>query len=102
MVRRPGRVIYEAVDGERFRPDEAAGRAFRERHGLGDRPFLLAGGAPEREKRHDWLLDALTPFRAHGPPLLVCGGGGVARAGPRPAAPPRPTPRVVGVPPAAQ
>src|SRR5207247_9675690 len=30
MVRRPARVIYEAVDAERFRPDAAAGREFRE------------------------------------------------------------------------
>ena len=78
MVRPPRRVIYEALDVGRFRPDEPGGRAFRERHGLGDRPFLLAVGALEREKRYDWLLDALTRFGAHGPPLLVCGEGGFA------------------------
>ncbi len=78
MVRRPARVIYEAVDAERFRPDAAAGREFRERRGLGDRPFLLAVGALEREKRYDWLLDALARLGPHGPPLLVCGEGGFA------------------------
>src|SRR5207244_12165192 len=78
MVRPPRRVIYEALDVGRFRPDEAGGRAFRERHGLGDRPFLLAVGALEREKRSDWLLDALTRFGAHGPPLLACGARGRA------------------------
>jgi len=78
MVRRPARVIYEGVDVDRFRPDEAAGRAFRERHALGDRPFLLAVGALEREKRYPWLLDALARLGSHGPPLLVCGEGGHA------------------------
>src|SRR5207249_7414134 len=78
MVRRPARVIYEAVDAERFRPDAAGGRAFRERHGLGDRPFLLAVGALEREKRYDWLLDALARIGTQGPPLTVCSTGGFA------------------------
>src|SRR5207247_2339725 len=72
MVRRPARVIYEAVDAERFRPDAAGGRAFRERHGLGDRPFLLAVGALEREKRYDWLLDALARLGPQGPRSAKC------------------------------
>jgi phosphatidylinositol alpha-1,6-mannosyltransferase len=78
MVRPRYRVIYEAVDGEQFRPDEAAGRAFRERHGLGGRPLLLAVGALEREKRYDWLLDALARLGPHCPALVVCGDGGLA------------------------
>src|SRR5207245_9810677 len=54
MVRPPRRVIYEALDVGRFRPAEAGGRAFRERPGLGDRPFLLAVGALEGETAYDW------------------------------------------------
>jgi glycosyltransferase involved in cell wall biosynthesis len=78
MVRRPARVIYEGVDVAQFRPDEAAGRVFRQRHALGDRPFLLAVGALEHEKRYPWLLDALARLGSHGPPLLICGEGGHA------------------------
>src|SRR2546430_439684 len=74
MGRPPHRVIHEGVDVALFRPDPQAGRAFRARHGLGDRPFLLAVGALEREKRYDWILDAL------------------ARLGPRPPPPPPPPP----------
>src|SRR5438477_10885210 len=78
MGRPPHRVIHEGVDVALFRPDPQAGRAFRARHGLGDRPFLLAVGALEREKRYDWLLDALARLGPQGPPLLVCGEGGFA------------------------
>src|SRR5437667_4883429 len=77
MGRPPHRVIHEGVDVALFRPDPQAGRAFRARHGLGDRPFLLAVGALEREKRYDWILDAL------------------ARLGPRPPPPPPPPPPVI-------
>ncbi len=75
MGRPPRRVIYEAVDARVFRPDEGAGRAFRERHGLGNRPFLLAAGAVEREKRYDWLLEALAHCGAGAPPLVILGSG---------------------------
>ena len=75
MGRPPRRVIHEAVDVALFRPDAAAGRAFRARHGLGDRPFLLAAGALEREKRYDWMLDALARVGPR-PPLLVIRGSG--------------------------
>ena len=48
FMRRAGhRVIPNGVDCDLFRPDEAAGRAFRQRHGLGDRPILVAVGALE-------------------------------------------------------
>src|SRR5439155_684385 len=77
MGRPPHRVIHEGVDVALFRPDPQAGRAFRARHGLGDRPFLLAVGALEREKRYDWILDAL------------------ARLGPRPPPPPHPPPPAI-------
>ena len=77
MLRPPRRVIYEAVDVARFRPDPAAAAAFRQRHGLG--PFLLAVGALEREKRYDWLLDALAGLGRAAPPLVICGAGGAAR-----------------------
>jgi glycosyltransferase involved in cell wall biosynthesis len=78
MDRPPRRVIYEGVDPGRFRPDPEAGRAFRERHGLGDGPWLLAVGALEREKRHHWLLGALARLPEPRPPLVLCGDGGLA------------------------
>src|SRR5439155_619217 len=49
MGRPPRRVIHEAVDVALFRPDAAAGRAFRARHGLGGRPVVAvaSGALPE-------------------------------------------------------
>ncbi len=78
MGRPPHRVIYEGVDLELFRPDERAGLAFRQTHGMGDAPFLLAVGALEREKRYDWLLASLARLPGARPPLLVCGEGALA------------------------
>src|SRR3989442_15612435 len=78
MLRPPSRVIHEGVDLERFRPDPAAGRAFRERLRLGDGALLLAVGAIEWEKRYEWLLAALATLGAAAPPLVVCGEGGEA------------------------
>jgi glycosyltransferase involved in cell wall biosynthesis len=69
------RVIPNGVDCDLFRPDEAAGRAFRLRHGLGDRPILLAVGALEIEKRWDLLLESLALLPAPAPPLVLCGTG---------------------------
>src|SRR5438552_14739462 len=80
MSRPPYRVIYEGVNLERFRPDPAAGRAFRERQGLGDGPSVLAVGALEREKRYGWLLAALARLEEPRPRLMVCGDGGLAGA----------------------
>ena len=76
FMRRAGhRVIPNGVDCDLFRPDEAAGRAFRQRHGLGDRPMLLAVGALEIEKRWDLLLESLALLPAPAPPLVLCGSG---------------------------
>ena len=80
MGRPARRVIYEGVNLERFRPDPAAGRAFRERQGLGDGPSVLAVGALEREKRYGWLLAALARLEEPRPRLMVCGDGGLAGA----------------------
>jgi len=80
MSRPARRVIYEGVNLERFRPDPAAGRAFRERQGLGDGPSVLAVGALEREKRYGWLLTALARLPEPRPRLVVCGDGGFADA----------------------
>ena len=77
MRRAPSRVIAEGVDLKRFHPDPVAATAFRRRHGLGERPFLLAVGALEPEKRYDWLLRALTLVDS-APPLLICGEGRLA------------------------
>ena len=75
MERSPRRVIYEGVDSDVFRPDADAGRVFRARHDLGDRPFLLAVGALEHEKRYEWMLDALARLGPR-PPLVAIGGSG--------------------------
>ena len=76
FMRRAGhRVIPNGVDCDRFRPDEAAGRAFRRRHDLGDGPVLLGVGALEIEKRWDLLLDSVTRLAPPAPPLVLCGTG---------------------------
>ncbi len=75
MRRAPHRVIAEGVDLEAFAADPAAASAFRAAHGLAaDEPFLLVVGALTREKRGDFLLDAVR--LVHGAPtLVVCGEG---------------------------
>jgi glycosyltransferase involved in cell wall biosynthesis len=76
FMRRAGhRVIPNGVDCDQFRPDEAAALAFRERHGLGDRPILVAVGALEVEKRWDLLLESVALLPAPAPPLVLCGSG---------------------------
>src|SRR5438270_630168 len=76
FMRRAGhRVIPNGVDCDQFRPDEGAALAFRERHGLGDRPILVAVGALEIEKRWDLLLESLALLPAPAPPLVLCGTG---------------------------
>src|SRR3989442_5630933 len=78
---RPARGLTEGgVNLERFRPDRAAGRAFRDGQGLGDGPSVLAVGALEREKRYGWLLTALARLPEPRPRLVVCGDGGLADA----------------------
>ena len=73
-------VIPNGVDGARFRPDEAAGRAFRERHDLGEGPVLVGVGALEIEKRWDLLLDAVARLPSPAPPLVLCGRGALEGA----------------------
>jgi len=68
-------VIPNGVDCARFRPDEAAGRAFRQRHELGDGPVLVGVGALEIEKRWDLLLDGVARLSPPAPPLVLCGRG---------------------------
>ena len=76
FMRRAGyRVIPNGVDCDRFHPDEAAGLAFRRRHGLGDGPVLLGVGALEIEKRWDLLLDSVARLAPPAPPLVLCGTG---------------------------
>ena len=76
FMRRAGhRVIPNGVDCDLFRPDEAAGLAFRRRHGLSNGPVLLGVGALEIEKRWDLLLDRLALLAPPAPPLVLCGTG---------------------------
>ena len=81
FIGRPARrVIHEGVDVDVFRPDAQAGRAFRARHGLGDRPLLLAAGALEREKRYEWMLNAIARLGSRAPLLVIRGGGSLESA----------------------
>jgi len=76
FMRRAGhRVIANGVDCDLFRPDEAAGLAFRRRHKLGDGPVLLGAGALEIEKRWDLLLDSVARLAPPAPSLVLCGTG---------------------------
>src|SRR5437016_2007354 len=75
-MRRAGhRVIPNGVDCDLFRPDEAAGHAFRRRHALGDGPVRIGVGALEIEKRWDLLLDGVARLAPPAPPLVLCGTG---------------------------
>jgi len=76
MGRRPHTVIHNGVDVSRFRPDAAAGSAFRRRIGIERGPLLVAVAALHPEKRLDWLLDAVARLSPGAPPLVICGGGG--------------------------
>src|SRR5437899_12544639 len=79
FMRRAGhRVIPNGVDCDLFRPDEAAGRAVRRRHALGDGPVLLGVGALEIEKRWDLLVDGVARLARPGHPQLRVGGGELA------------------------
>ncbi|HKW41038.1 MAG TPA: glycosyltransferase family 4 protein [Gemmatimonadales bacterium] len=80
MGRPPHCAIYEGVNVDVFRPDTEAGRSFRAQHGLGDRPFLLAVGALEWEKRYEWMLDTLARLGPDGPLLMIRGSGSLAGA----------------------
>src|SRR5207244_11238199 len=65
FMRRAGhRVIPNGVDCDLFRPDDAAARAFRRRHDLGDGPVLLGGGSVETEKRWALLLASVARMAA--------------------------------------
>jgi glycosyltransferase involved in cell wall biosynthesis len=75
MGKVPYRVIWNGIDHQAFRPDPAAGLAFRVQHSLGDGPVLLASGALFPDKRYDVLIDALPLMRPDGPLLVICGTG---------------------------
>src|SRR5207244_4157085 len=49
--------------------------AFRQRHGLGDRPILVAVGALEIEKRWDLLLESVALLPTPAPLVVLCGSG---------------------------
>jgi glycosyltransferase involved in cell wall biosynthesis len=74
MQRAPHRVISEGVSLDDFRPDAAAGAAFRARHSLGDAPFVLTVGALTSEKRIGMIIDAVHRL-TDAPPLVICGEG---------------------------
>lgn len=74
MCRAATRVIPNGVDCDVFCPDEAAGRAFRQRHDVGDGPLLVGVGALEIEKRWDVLLNSVARL-APRVPLMLCGTG---------------------------
>ena len=74
------RVIHNGVDCGLFHPDEAAGRAFRERYDLPGGPLLVGVGALAPEKRWDLLLEAVALVAPPAPPLVLCGSGALEAA----------------------
>jgi glycosyltransferase involved in cell wall biosynthesis len=80
MARAPYRVIWNGVDVDLFRPDQAAGLAFRDRHRLGTGPLLVASGALYPDKRFEILIEALPLLKGVRPPLVICGAGVVESA----------------------
>jgi glycosyltransferase involved in cell wall biosynthesis len=74
------RVIPNGVDCDLFRPDPAAGRAFRARFRLGAGPLLVGVGALAPEKRWDLLVDAVALLGPPRPPFALCGAGPLADA----------------------
>ncbi|HEY5491177.1 MAG TPA: glycosyltransferase family 4 protein [Gemmatimonadaceae bacterium] len=74
MGRAPHRVIPEGVSDQQFRPDANEAAAFRAQHALGDAPFLLSVGALRREKRGEFLIDAVSSIPG-APTLVFCGVG---------------------------
>ncbi|TMA81022.1 MAG: glycosyltransferase family 4 protein [Deltaproteobacteria bacterium] len=74
------RVIHNGVDCRLFHPDEAAGRAFRERYDLPIGPLLVGVGALAPEKRWDLLLAAVALVAPPAPPLVLCGSGALEGA----------------------
>src|SRR5207248_106491 len=92
LQRAQQRIIPNGVDGSLFHPDEAAGRAFRERYDLPGGPLLVGVGALAPEKRWDLLLEAVALVAPPTPPLVLCGSGaleGALRAQARRARPAR-------------
>jgi len=74
MRRAAHRVVPEGVCDTQFRPDADAAAAFRARHGLGEAPFVLAVGSLTREKRGEFMLDAVGAVPG-APTLVFCGEG---------------------------
>lgn len=74
MTHAPHRVIPEGVSDQQFRPDADEAAAFRARHALGDAPFLLSVGALTREKRGEFIIDAVRSV-PDAPTLVFCGEG---------------------------
>jgi len=73
--RRPRWIIGSPIDLEVFHPDpEAAGR-FRQAHGLGEGPFVIAAAALHEHKRVKVLVDAMALLGPGAPPLILCGEG---------------------------
>jgi phosphatidyl-myo-inositol dimannoside synthase len=69
--------LHPGVDAARFSPDPQAGRAIRERHGLGDRPVVVCVSRLVRRKGQDTLLAAWPQVLKKVPDaaLLIVGGG---------------------------
>ena len=52
-------VIHNGADGNRFRPDPSAGKAFRDRHDLGKGPLILTVGNVTARKGQHQVVTAL-------------------------------------------
>ncbi len=65
------KVLYPAVDLERYRPVEIP-RSYLEEKGLSDRKIILTVGRLIERKGHDQVLAALPRIRGHFPDVLYC------------------------------
>lgn len=67
---RPVDVIPNGADADLHRQDPTAGAAFRQRHGLGDRPMLLTVGNVTERKGQHLVVDALPRIVAAVPEVM--------------------------------
>lgn len=75
--------VYPYVDPDDHRPSlPGAVRSFREKHDLGDRPYLLSVGRMDPVKRQDLLLHAFARVHRRFPQhrLVLVGGGSFSTA----------------------